>query len=64
MAGFHGIVVVIAEDVHECEVAAIYPSPTLDHQLFVRFHGICIGDCVRDIFQCIFSVLLAVYTQR
>ena len=63
MAGLHCIVVVISEDVQEGEVAGINPSSSLDHQLFVGFHRVRVGDCIRDVLQVESSVLLAVYAQ-
>lgn len=59
----HSIIVVIPEHVHKSKITTVYPSSTLDHELFMGFHGISVCDCIWDILESVFFILLAVYTQ-
>lgn len=60
MTRLHSIVIVVPKNVHEGKITTIDPSSTLDHELFMGFHGISIGDCIRDVLERVFAVLLAV----
>ena len=62
MARLHCIVIVISEDIQEREIRRVDPSSTLNHQLLVTFHGICVGYSVRYVLQIESPILLAVYT--
>lgn len=63
MAAFHSIVIIVSEDVKESEVAGVDPPTSLNHELLVRLHGVCVSNCIRNVLQVVFSILLAVNTQ-
>ena len=63
MTGFHRVVVIVPEHVHEGKKTTIYPSPSLNHQLLMGFHWVCVGNGIRHIPEDIVPVLLAIYPQ-
>ena len=62
--GFHGVEVVVSQDIEEGEERTVDPSSPLLHQILVGFHGICLGDGIWNVFQVIFLFCLAVDAQR